>query len=197
MADNRGGGDRVLVGAEARLTIGKTVKKERVKKSYRHEKIDAELRTRRTRSEAKILQDAARAGVNVPKVLRVGKTELELERIDGRRLKEMETLPEELCKKIGEQLGKLHSARIAHMDLTTSNMILGDNLYFIDFGLSRYGDLEDFGVDLHLLRRALIAAHKNAEKSFAAVLEGYEKTFKNAKKAIEREKVIDTRGRYT
>lgn len=196
MSDSSERGTRVLLGAEARVEIGKTVKKERVAKSYRHETIDSQLRRRRTKSEAKILRDAMRAGVNVPKVISVDKFGLELERIEGKRLKEMETLPEGLCGEAGRQLGKLHSAGIAHLDLTTSNMILNDKLYFIDFGLSKYGKLEDFGVDLHLLRRALIAAHKDAEESFEAVLKGYRETFGEAEAAIKREMQIDKRGRY-
>lgn len=188
---------RVLVGAEARVSIGETTKKVRVKKDYRHETIDTRLRKRRTKSEGKILRDAKRAGVNVPKVISVDKFSLEMETIEGTRLKDMERIPAPVCELVGEELGKLHSAGIAHLDLTTSNLILSDEkVYMIDFGLSKYGKLEDFGVDLHLLRRAMIAAHKNANTSFEAVLIGYKKTFVDADAAIKREEQIDKRGRY-
>ncbi len=197
MPDSGRSGGRVFVGAEAVVELGERVRKRRVKKNYRHPKIDSRLRKRRTKSEAKILEDAKRAGVNVPRVFEKKGFELEMERVEGERLKSMEKIPEEVCEMIGKQLGLLHSAGIAHLDLTTSNMILaGGKLYFIDFGLSSYGKTEDFGVDLHLLRRALMAAHKKPEKSFKAVLKGYKKIFDGAEEAIERERKIDKRGRY-
>ena len=45
-----------------------------------------------------------------------------------------------LSKEIGKKIAVLHNNGIIHGDLTTSNMIFKDGIYFIDFGLSFFSE---------------------------------------------------------
>src|SRR3989338_1001698 len=118
-----------------------TIIKERIIKNYRLPQIDAKLRKQRTKSEASLIREAARAGVNVPRIIEENEFSLELENISGKMVKDVidESNAEEICKKIGMEVALLHKSGIIHGDLTTSNMIVKDGrpfqLYLIDFGL--------------------------------------------------------------
>ena len=92
----------------------------------------------------------------------------------------------------------MHNNNIIHGDLTTSNMILENEIYFIDFGLSFFSDkTEDKAVDLHLLRHALESKHhKIFEKSFKAVLNGYKSKCRKYNETIKRLEKVESRGRY-
>lgn len=189
-------------GAEAIISREEDkIVKLRVKKGYRHAVIDKNLRKSRTRLEARLLGEARRAGVPVPKVIETDEKEgrLVMEFVDGTRMKELlnEGTAEELCRTIGMEVGLLHKAGIAHGDLTTSNMIFrAGKIFIIDFGLAKKTlSVEDFAVDLHLLELALTSAHCGiAERCFGAVLEEYAKIM--PKSVVERLKEIEKRGRY-
>ncbi|MCK4997798.1 Kae1-associated serine/threonine protein kinase [Candidatus Pacearchaeota archaeon] len=57
-------------GAEAKIYLqNNTILKSRTQKSYRHPSLDKKIRTRRTKSESKILTKAKSAGANVPKLI--------------------------------------------------------------------------------------------------------------------------------
>jgi len=82
-------GKLLAQGAEAKVyLIDGKISKQRQPKTYRHEQLDTQVRTRRTRREAKILEKAHSLGINVPKVLSVDKFDLEIEYIFGDRLSE-------------------------------------------------------------------------------------------------------------
>lgn len=102
--------------------------KNRVKKSYRLPELDTKLRTRRTKSEAKILEKL-KSIINVPKIISTDKNQIIMQYIDGKKLSEhLEYLDyKTISKKIGETLTKLHNQNIIHGDLTTSNMIYVEN----------------------------------------------------------------------
>ena len=105
------------------------IRKDRTPKSYRHPTLDKQIRTRRTKSESKILSKALAAGINVPKVLNTAKFDIEIEYIDGDKLSErLNSYPEEkqfrIMKQLGKQTALLHKKNIIHGDLTTSNVIL-------------------------------------------------------------------------
>jgi len=184
--------------------------KQRIPKSYRHPQIDKQLRTRRTKSEAKILTKARALGINVPKVIKTNKFELEIEYLKGDRLSEkLNNYPEEkqfeVLKLLGEQTALLHKNNIIHGDLTTSNVILvakdsgmknQNQVFLIDFGLSFISTkIEDKAVDLHLIKQALEAKHfQNHEALIKSFLEGYK--FEDSKKVLERLKIVEKRGRY-
>ncbi len=204
---------RVVIGGGAEAIIyraGARVIKHRPKKSYRHPKIELEFRVARTRREARVLSKAAAIGIKVPRVLSEKAREgiLEIEYVAGKKMRDVldaahgGVTPRILayCRKIGEGIALLHKHDIVHGDLTTSNFIVkGDDVYFIDFGLSFHSPrFEDKAVDLHLLKRALSSRHyENWVKLFNAVLEGYKKVFgKETDFVLKRLEVVESRGRY-
>ena len=198
----------IAVGAEAILVrSGRSVIKRRLRKGYRFGELDERLRKRRTRREGKLLEKAGKF-ISCPKVIKVSENtyEVEIEFIEGKRLSEsLEELwnKYEVCRQIGENIGKLHENGIIHGDLTTSNMILKKergrkNLYFIDFGLGFHSDrIEDKAVDLHLIKGALEARHSSVySRAFGRVLEGYKKGNKDWRKVFKRLEKVEKRGRY-
>ncbi|HLE07760.1 MAG TPA: KEOPS complex kinase/ATPase Bud32 [archaeon] len=214
-------------GAEAILYLDseKNLVKERIKKSYRLPEIDLKLRAERTRAEARLINEAGRAGVSVPKIFFVDEAgaKIVMEFLSGERLKEIfnSELPlkekEKLAEKIGESIGKLHSHNLVHGDLTTSNLILhdrqnlkdsaspqnsqnfaGGKIFFIDFGLGfQSSRAEDFATDLSVLKEALKSTHfKDLNSLWEQIISGYKKTFPEAEKVFKALENIELRGRY-
>jgi Kae1-associated kinase Bud32 len=191
-------------GAEALLIHqdGKLIKR-RVPKGYRHPELDKKIRTRRTRSEAKLLEKVSKI-LNVPRVLSVNEknAEIDMEFIKGKKLSEwLDKMPLnkqiKLCYQIGESIAELHDNDIIHGDLTTSNMILsGKKIFFIDFGLGFHSSrIEDKAVDLHLLRQALESKHfMHWQDLFEAVIEGYKRV--GDESVLLQLKKVESRGRY-
>lgn len=195
-------------GAEAVIYLEKDknrVIKDRIKKSYRIAELDDRIRTIRTRSEKKLLEKAKNI-INAPNPFPIkaeNKFSIEMPFIDGKKLSDnldSFSLSKQklICRKIGEDVAKLHSSNIIHGDLTTSNMILKDNkIFFIDFGLGYISNkIEDKAVDIHLFKEALEAKHfKNWEVLFNEFLKGYQK-YAEHNKVLEQLKKVESRGRY-
>lgn len=192
-------------GAEALILLDRDkIIKRRVKKSYRLDEIDEEIRKLRTRSEAKLLLKASKI-TDVPKIKNVDdeRKEISMEFLKGKKLSEYLdsfSLEEQkkICRIMGRNIAKLHDADIIHGDLTTSNMILKDGkVFFIDFGLGFSSHkIEDKAVDLHLLRQALEAKHFRCWVAlFAEVKHGYSSS-KNSGLVLEQFKKVEKRGRY-
>jgi Kae1-associated kinase Bud32 len=186
-------------GAEAIISLNNNqILKNRIKKSYRLPLLDTKLRTRRTKSEAKIIEKL-KSIINVPKIIKIKDNQIVMQYIQGKKLSEyLENLDyKTISRKIGEILTKLHNQNIIHGDLTTSNMIHKDNkIYLIDFGLGFHSyKIEDKAVDLHLLKQALEAKHyKIADECFKIIINNYKPD--KYKLIIERIPVIESRGRY-
>ena len=200
-------------GAEAVVTEGMNVygmpiiTKERVSKRYRVPPLDEHLISERTKTEARLLSEARRSGVRTPVLSDITDTMIEMEQISGPVLKE--ALCESHLFEAGKVIGRLHSAGIAHGDLTTCNMIVerestgnddttsSPSIALIDFGLSHMTtELEPRGVDLHVLFQILTstsAYHEQLKKAFCA---GYSITASDAGLVIAREEEICERGRY-
>lgn len=203
--------DIIYRGAESIIYLDnfedqKVLVKERIKKNYRIEQIDSKLRKQRTKEEIKLLTEARKCGVATPKILHADEANYKIimEFIDGKRIKELlnnsdKKTIEKICFEIGRSIGKLHSAKIIHGDLTTSNMILKDDkVYFIDFGLGEFSNrVEDFGVDLNLLYEALKSTHfKILKTCWNNIIKGYKKEYKDAEKVLEKIEKIEKRARY-
>lgn len=197
-------------GAEAKIFLDDNlIIKDRIKKSYRIKELDEKIRKQRTRSEKKLLEKASKI-INAPDPFPLKEfNKIEMPFIEGKKLSEsMDDFPlekqKEICRQIGKEIAKLHQADIIHGDLTTSNMILVEDLinsqskvYFIDFGLGYISrKIEDRAVDLHLLKQALEAKHfTHWEILFEQILHGY-KSYKESSKVLERLKAVEKRGRY-
>jgi len=189
-------------GAEAKVYFKDgTVIKERVRKTYRHESIDMAIRKSNTRKEAKLLLKA-KEHVPVPKVISHSDTEMyiTMEFIEGKKLRDVvDTVNrKDIFTRIGKKIAKLHNANIIHGDLTTSNMIVHDKIYFIDFGLGFISTkVEDKAVDLHIIKKALESKHyKHAEECFRYLVEGYESESKEFEKIVKRLQKVESRGHY-
>jgi len=150
--------------------------------------------------------EARKAGIPVPVIYSVDLAEnrIVMEEIPGVRVKDaLEDMPEDrardVCVKIGEIAGKLHANDIVHGDLTTSNMLLdGDRIVVIDFSLgSKSSELEDKGVDMHLLEEAFHSAHYRRSELYEAVKDSYVKTYPGGAEVLKKVKEIEKRGRYT
>ncbi len=192
---------KLAQGAEAVIhTDGATVSKYRTEKRYRHKAIDKALRQFRTRREAKILQKLEQIKFPAPRLIHVDdeKKEIHMQHIHGRKVKDV--LHEDhvlYAREIGKKVAELHANDIIHGDLTTSNMIQEQEIYFIDFGLSQFSAKpEDKAVDLWLLRRALESKHHTIfEECFHEVMESYKKHYAGAKDVLDRLKAVEKRGR--
>jgi TP53 regulating kinase and related kinases len=201
-------------GAEASLFLAdwhsrKVVVKVRIPKKYRPEELDEQIRSYRTVHEPQLIHEAKAAGVPTPLIymINVPKASITMEFIQGQQVKQLlnkasQEKRRELCVRIGELIGKLHSRGLIHGDLTTSNMILTPEkkIFFVDFGLGeKNNEVEAKGVDLHLMKRALQSTHYLFwEECFKAVLSGYSSVLgaESAEKIYEKIKEIERRGRY-
>lgn len=188
-------------GAEATIFLdNNSVVKERLEKSYRLKEIDSKLRKFRTKREAKILETLGRINFPAPRIQDIceEKMQLRMDMVKGSKLRDILCQnPVALSEEIGKKIGIMHSNNIIHGDLTTSNMILANEIKFIDFGLSFFSSKEeDKAVDLHLLRQALESKHHEIwEKCFEAALNGYRMSNPQAEAVLERLKKVESRGR--
>lgn len=199
-------------GAEAEVLLVdwfgvKAVAKCRISKEYRHPLLDAELRRRRTVTEARAVRAALEAGVNVPPVFLVDPESflIVMEYVEGpslaRVIDEDPVAAAKLVERLGAQTARLHEAGIAHGDLTTSNAVAGNGRVFvIDFGLSSLKAPKlDMAVDIHLLLRSLESTHpEHVETMLQAFLEGYSSVRgrEQAREMMELVREIRLMGRY-
>jgi TP53 regulating kinase-like protein len=185
------------------------IRKCRVPKSYRVPELDYEIRRARTAHEARLMYEACRVGVSAPSIYFVDldETTIIMEYIEGDRVKDVvnglepEKL-EEIFLGVGKKIALLHKNGIIHGDLTTSNMILTSSgkVFFVDFGLGEFSSsVEDEGVDLHLMRRALESTHyRYSVRCFDAIINGYKANIGEslANNVLRRIREIELRGRY-
>lgn len=162
----------------------------------------------RTIHEAGMISAAKEAGVESPFVyfLSPPRATIVMEYVAGTRMKDAVSEggtaeASELFRKLGASVAKLHRAGIMHGDLTTANVIIREGrLVFIDFGLSVHSTrVEDFGVDLRLIKETITGAHAQlAAKATVALFDGYRDTVgeKASEAAFRQLREIERRGRY-
>lgn len=228
------GYELICQGAEARiykgLYLGKeTLLKERFIKKYRHPELDENLTKERIKNEVKAIVRAKTAGIVTPTIYLVDLDErsIYMEYINNAKtLKSyidkmlFDGINENLWldwigKSLGVLLAKLHMKNIIHGDLTTSNILVNNEIFdkykldddkntsdgfvFIDFGLSRVDSTaEDKAVDLYVLERSLISSHSQVPKLFNIILKNYEKSIidnKQRKEIIKKYEDVRARGR--
>ena len=189
-------------GAEAKIFFRDgTIIKERIQKDYRFPDLDLSIRKKNTRKEVKLLQKAAEH-IPVPKVIMYSDIEMiiHMEHIDGKKLRDVVDSIDrkEIFTRVGKKIAKLHNANIIHGDLTTSNILIHDKIYFIDFGLGFISTkIEDKAVDLHIIKKALESKHyQHADECFRYLLEGYSKENKDVETILRRLEKVEKRGHY-
>jgi len=189
-------------GAEAKIFFRDgTIIKDRIKKKYRYETLDQAIRKSNTRKEVKLLKKAAEH-IPVPKVITHSDTEMRIEMkyINGKKLRDViaSVNRKDIFTRVGKKIAKLHNADIIHGDLTTSNILIHDKIYFIDFGLGFVSSkIEDKAVDLHIIKKALESKHYiHAEECFRYLLEGYSKENKESPSVLRRLAKVESRGHY-
>ncbi|PSN42562.1 TP53-regulating kinase [Blattella germanica] len=193
--------------------LGKpTIMKERFKKCYRHVELDNHLTKERMKAEARAILKCKIAGICTPTLYLVDferrriymeeiqncltvkdyiiQVSAETKKEDDDDAISLLTKLNPLAEEIGKAIGKLHASNIVHGDLTTSNMLLVKDgkqipsLVLIDFGLCHIeSSVEDKGVDLYVLERALISTHADVDQLFTAILVAYSR--ENKKGSVE------------
>lgn len=190
----------IYFGAEAKIFFenNKIIKK-RIRKKYRHGKIDDAIRKGRTRQEGRIMEKLAKIGIKVPKIIEIKNFEIKMEFINGAVLRDViNNIERKILCKIGESIALMHNNDVIHGDLTPSNIIVKNHeIFFIDFGLSFHSKrIEDKSVDLHVLKEALESSFQNFEDLWNEILEGYGKKSNNFNEIKRRMEEIERRGRY-
>lgn len=209
----------------------KYVIKYRPPKKYRHPSIDRSLTKHRTLSESRLLAKLYLIpGLKVPKLIACdpynGYIWLQFlgENLPHDRgfsnLKNFlwmyaekdpyDAVVQETLIKVGEQIGLLHWNNYCHGDLTSSNIVLVKEdecwqPYLIDFGLGSTSNMvEDKGVDLYVLERAIVSTHSAfadiykewVMKGFTKIYEANgEKGHKKLKEVLNRFQEVRMRGR--
>tara|TARA_B100000959_G_scaffold63297_1_gene66746 strand:- start:1501 stop:2103 length:603 start_codon:yes stop_codon:yes gene_type:complete len=175
------------------------VSKVRNKRGYRHPSLEKRLVVERLRSESRIMERLLSKGISVPAIYGVNITEnsLLMEYIDGKTLEKVLREKDFMNNlvKTAELLSTIHSCQVVHGDPTTSNFLVTDKIYAIDFGLSSISeDDEDRASDLRVFLESLESHHSeiNGRDIF---LSAYSKWTKS-KPVLEALKVLELRGRY-
>jgi TP53 regulating kinase and related kinases len=123
-----------------------------------------------------------------------------MEKIEGEKLRDVlhKVNRKDIFSRVGKKLAKLHNNHMVHGDLTTSNLILNEKVYFIDFGLGFVtAKIEDKAVDIHLIRKALESNHnKYVEECFNSLMESYLEESDFPDDIIKRLEKVEKRGRY-
>lgn len=191
----------IAQGAESKLYLkNNEIIKDRFRKKYRLKVIDDKLRKFRTKREAKILEELKKINFPAPRLMKIDKQKIHMEFIKGSLVKNILEKKDyiKLSGEIGKKVAILHNTGIIHGDLTTSNMILNKEIYFIDFGLSFFSNkIEDKAVDMHLFKRALESKHhKIWKKCFNSAVKNYKKISINYKEVLNRLEIVEKRGKY-
>lgn len=204
-------GKVLAVGAEAILIKGlwrgyEAVAKYRPSKPYRLRELDDRIRQGRTSLEARLLHACRRLGVPAPTLLFVdpGSAVLLMDYIPGIRLSDGLPRIDDLrgiFERLGRYTGVLHENGVIHGDLTLANVLLwGNKEYLIDFGLGAFTrNLEDQGVDVHLMLRSLESLYPSlAESLYRDFMDGYAGARGNdaARRVEGKVREIRMRGRY-
>jgi TP53 regulating kinase-like protein len=203
----------IYKGAEAEIYLedwygAPTVRKTRIPKPYRVPVLDNAIRRSRTVHETNLMHEVRRLGVPIPAIQHIDLEESSfiMDYVNGPTLKEelYVASPETRrmrCSLLGRLVAEMHEGGIVHGDMTISNVLSeGGKLFLIDFGLGDFStELEDRGVDLLLLNRAMKSTHiKFHEEIFRAFLKGYSSRVgkKRGMETVSKMREIERRGRY-
>ena len=175
------------------------VSKIRNKRGYRHPSLEKRLVVERLRGESRIMERLLSQGIPVPAIFSVNTSDnsIFMEFIEGETLERAlrgKDFQEHLIQ-TAQLLSQIHSLNVIHGDPTTSNFLVNDKIYAIDFGLSSISDdNEDRASDLRVFLESLDSHHSeiNGRDIF---LEAYS-DWNDSKGVLEALKVLELRGRY-
>ena len=175
------------------------VSKIRNKRGYRHPTLEKRLVVERLRSESRIMERLLSQGVPVPAIFSVNTSDnsIFMEFIEGQTLERAlrgKNFREHLSQ-TAQLLSNIHSLNVIHGDPTTSNFLVNNKIFAIDFGLSSISDdNEDRASDLRVFLESLDSHHSeiNGRDIF---LEAYS-DWDASKPVLDALKVLELRGRY-
>ena len=175
------------------------VSKIRNKRGYRHPTLEKRLVVERLRSESRIMEKLLSQGVPVPAIFSVNTSDnsIFMEFIEGQTLERAlrgKNFREHLSQ-TAQLLSNIHSLNVIHGDPTTSNFLVNNKIFAIDFGLSSISDdNEDRASDLRVFLESLDSHHSeiNGRDIF---LEAYS-DWDASKPVLDALKVLELRGRY-
>jgi TP53 regulating kinase-like protein len=102
---------------------------------------------------------------------------------------------EKCLSKTAQLLSLIHSFNIVHGDPTTSNFMVNEDVYAIDFGLSTVSDDdEDRASDLRVFLESLDSHH--SEISGRNIFLSHYSKWSRSDPVLESLKVLELRGRY-
>ena len=196
--------EMIFRGAEAVVEIIEwqdysAISKVRNKRSYRHPDLEKRLVTERLRSESRVIERLLSEGILVPALYEVNieKSQIIMEFIDGITLEKglrTDKFHEYLVSS-AKILSQIHSSGVVHGDPTTSNFMISDDIYAIDFGLSTFNDdAESRASDLRVFLESL-EAHHSEISGREIFLEAYSE-WESSKEVLEALEVLELRGRY-
>ncbi len=145
----------------------RVIRKIRVKKNYRVSDLDAKLIKERTRREARALHAVKLAGVRTPIIYDIRDDEIIMEKCDGEPLFNIVSGLDDgelvkVLRDIAVGLSRLHKAGVSHGDMTTSNVIVGNEICFIDFSMASFNpSIEEMAVDIHMFDESFQSAHSD------------------------------------
>ena len=175
------------------------ISKIRNTRSYRHPELEKRLVRERIRSEVRIIEKLLSKGIPVPFLYCVdlSNSQIIMEHIEGCTLEK--TLRKDDFEKslieTAELLSSIHSMGVIHGDPTTSNFMVNNRVYAIDFGLSTISeDAEDRASDIRVFLESIDSHHSeiNGRDIF---LKSYSK-WEGSAPVLKSLEVLELRGRY-
>ena len=175
------------------------ISKVRNKRSYRHPDLEKRLVTERLRSESRVIERLLSEGISVPALYEVNieKSQIIMELIDGITLEKglrTDKFHDYLVSS-AKVLSQIHSSGVVHGDPTTSNFMISEKIYAIDFGLSTFNDdAESRASDIRVFLESL-EAHHSEISGREIFIEAYS-AWESSKEVLEALEVLELRGRY-
>lgn len=178
------------------------IRKTRIRKGYRIPELDMAIRIERTRNEYTILRKMQDSGVTVPVIYDIDQDShsILMQRIEGTTLREFlrtERKYEDLIHSLAEAVSRIHNSKIAHGDLTTSNVMVSGTMYMIDPSMGRYpADPLQMAQDLFLLFESFNSSHPELPELKKLFLEVYRKECSSQAVILKELRSIEMRRRY-
>lgn len=180
----------------------RVIEKIRITKDYRLPLMDNKIRNERMKNEFTILAKLRNNGLSAPIVYDVDKQskKITMEEIDGITLKrylKSNTDYGKVISSLGYLVAKMHSARITHGDLTTSNIMVGKQVYFIDPSMGRpVSEPEDMAADIFLLFESFKGVHSELNDLHKIFSDSYKNSYPDSEKIMDLMHRIEKRRRY-